>query len=104
MLEILKAISYDSDIIIMDEPTSAITNKEVRTLFGKIKELKERGACIIYISHKMEEILAISDEVTIMRDGQWISTNYAKDLTTEQIKTLLQAITNNIVMIQIKDN
>ena len=72
MLEILKAISYDSDIIIMDEPTSAITNKEVRTLFGKIKELKERGACIIYISHKMEEIFEIADEITVFRDGKVI--------------------------------
>lgn len=69
MLEILKAISYNSEIIIMDEPTSAITNKEVEVLFSKINELKARGACIIYISHKMDEIFRIADEITIFRDG-----------------------------------
>jgi inositol transport system ATP-binding protein len=69
MLEILKAISYNSDIIIMDEPTSAITNKEVEVLFSKINEIKERGACIIYISHKMDEIFRIADEITVFRDG-----------------------------------
>jgi inositol transport system ATP-binding protein len=69
MLEILKAISYNSDIIIMDEPTSAITNKEVEVLFKKINELRARGKCIIYISHKMDEIFRIADEITIFRDG-----------------------------------
>lgn len=69
MLEILKAISYNSDIIIMDEPTSAITQKEVAVLFKKINELKERGTCIIYISHKMDEIFRIADEITVFRDG-----------------------------------
>lgn len=65
MIEILKAVSYDAKIIIMDEPTSAITNKEVEILFKKIAELKERGASIIYISHKMDEIFRIADEITI---------------------------------------
>lgn len=69
MLEILKAISWNSDIIIMDEPTSAITQKEVEVLFKKINELKSRGACIIYISHKMDEIFKIADEITVFRDG-----------------------------------
>ncbi len=69
MLEILKAISYNSDIIIMDEPTSAITNKEVEVLFEKINELRARGTCIIYISHKMDEIFRIADEITVFRDG-----------------------------------
>lgn len=69
MLEILKAISYNSDIIIMDEPTSAITQKEVEVLFQKINELKKRGTSIIYISHKMEEIFRIADEITVFRDG-----------------------------------
>ena len=63
----------------MDEPTSAITNKEVRTLFGKIKELKERGACIIYISHKMEEIFEIADEITVFRDGKVIDSRPVED-------------------------
>jgi inositol transport system ATP-binding protein len=69
MLEILKAISYNSDIVIMDEPTSAITNKEVEVLFKKINEMKQRGTCIIYISHKMDEIFRIADEITVFRDG-----------------------------------
>jgi inositol transport system ATP-binding protein len=69
MLEILKAISYNSDIIIMDEPTSAITQKEVEVLFKKINELKARGTSIIYISHKMDEIFRIADEITVFRDG-----------------------------------
>lgn len=69
MLEILKAISYNSDIIIMDEPTSAISQKEVEVLFKKINELKERGTSIIYISHKMDEIFRIADEITVFRDG-----------------------------------
>lgn len=69
MLEILKAISHNSEIIIMDEPTSAITQNEVDILFSKINELKTRGTSIIYISHKMDEIFKIADEITVFRDG-----------------------------------
>lgn len=69
MLEILKAISYNAEIIIMDEPTSAITQKEVAVLFKKINQLRERGTAIIYISHKMDEIFEIADEITVFRDG-----------------------------------
>jgi len=69
ILEIMKAVSYSSEIIIMDEPTSAITLKEVDALFRKINELKSRGVAIIYISHKMEEIFRIADEITVFRDG-----------------------------------
>jgi inositol transport system ATP-binding protein len=69
MLEIVKAVSYNSDIIIMDEPTSAITINEAEILFRKINELKKRGKSIIYISHKMDEIFKISDEITVLRDG-----------------------------------
>jgi len=73
MLEIIKAISYQSDIIIMDEPTSAITQKEVEILFKKIEELKAQGVCIVYISHKMDEIFKIADEITVIRDGAVVS-------------------------------
>ena len=73
MLEIIKAISYKSDIIIMDEPTSAITQKEVDKLFKKIAELKAQGVCIVYISHKMDEIFKIADEITVIRDGAVVS-------------------------------
>ena len=73
MLEIIKAISYQSDIIIMDEPTSAITQKEVEKLFAKIEELKAQGVSIVYISHKMDEIFKIADEITVIRDGEVVS-------------------------------
>lgn len=89
MLEIAKAVSYNSKVLVMDEPTSSLTEKEVAHLFRIMNKLRDRGCGIIYISHKMEEILAISDEVTIMRDGQWISTNYAKDLTTDKIINMM---------------
>jgi len=89
MLEIAKAVSYDSKIIVMDEPTSSLTEKEVSHLFKIINKLRDRGCGIIYISHKMEEILEIADEVTVMRDGKWISTDNSKDLTTDIIINMM---------------
>lgn len=89
MLEIAKAVSYDSKIIVMDEPTSSLTEKEVNHLFKIINKLKSRGCGIIYISHKMEEILEIADEVTVMRDGKWISTDNSQDLTTDIIINMM---------------
>lgn len=85
MVEIAKAVSYDSKIIVMDEPTSSLTEKEVEHLFRIIEKLRKKNVGIIYISHKMEEILKISDEVTIMRDGQWVATKPANELTTDLI-------------------
>lgn len=85
MVEIAKAVSYDSKVIVMDEPTSSLTENEVDHLFRIINRLKESGVCIIYISHKMEEILKISDEVTIMRDGKWVATRPKEELTSEKI-------------------
>lgn len=84
-MEIAKAVSYNAKVIIMDEPTSSLTETEVRHLFKTIRELKSKGVAIIYISHKMEEILQISDEVTIMRDGRKIGTWDASELTTDLI-------------------
>lgn len=89
MVEIAKAVSYNSKIIVMDEPTSSLTEKEVDHLFRIINKLRDRGCGIIYISHKMEEIKAISDDITIMRDGKWIATEPVKDLTTEQIINMM---------------
>ncbi|PFN99386.1 galactose/methyl galactoside ABC transporter ATP-binding protein MglA [Bacillus sp. AFS076308] len=89
MVEIAKAVSYHSKIIVMDEPTSSLTETEVNHLFRIIKRLQSENVAIIYISHKMEEILKISDEVTIMRDGQYIATRSAKDLTTDEIIKLM---------------
>lgn len=85
MIEIAKAVSYNAKIVVMDEPTSSLTEKEVEHLFRIINKLKSQGVGIIYISHKMEEILKISDEVTIMRDGKWVATQPAAELTTDLI-------------------
>ncbi len=84
-IEIAKAVSHQSKVIVMDEPTSSLTENEVEQLFKIIHELKSRGVAIIYISHKMEEILRISDDVTIMRDGKLIGTWPASELTTDLI-------------------
>lgn len=96
MLEILKAISYDSDVIIMDEPTSAITNREVEVLFSKIAELKAKGVSVIYISHKMEEIFRIVDEITVLRDGSVVETRASGDLDIDTVISLMvgRTITN----------
>lgn len=89
MIEIAKAVSYKSKVIVMDEPTSSLTEKEVDHLFKIIRKLKESGVGIIYISHKMEEIKMISDEITILRDGKWISTNNVSKISTEQIISMM---------------
>lgn len=89
MVEIAKAVSYNSKIIVLDEPTSSLTEQEVEHLFKIINMLRDRGCGIIYISHKMAEILRIADDVTIMRDGTYIATRPAKELTTEEIIKLM---------------
>ena len=89
MVEIAKAVSYDAKIIVFDEPTSSLTEVEVEHLFRIINMLRDKGCGIIYISHKMEEILRISDDVTIMRDGQWVATRPAKELTMDEIIRLM---------------
>lgn len=89
MVEIAKAVSYNAKIIVFDEPTSSLTEQEVEHLFRIINMLRDRGCGIIYISHKMAEILRISDEVTIMRDGTYITTKPAEELTTDQIIKLM---------------
>ncbi|MDL2324246.1 sugar ABC transporter ATP-binding protein [Ruminococcaceae bacterium OttesenSCG-928-A16] len=85
LVEIAKAVSYNSKVIIMDEPTSSLTETEVEHLFAIINRLRSEGRSIIYISHKMEEILKISDEVSIMRDGKNVGTWPAAELTTDLI-------------------
>ncbi len=89
MLEIMKAISCKADIIVMDEPTSAITQKEVNILFQKIEQLKARGVSIIYISHKMEEVFKIADDITILRDGTVVESRPAKDFDMDTIISLM---------------
>ncbi|MBA9025673.1 sugar ABC transporter ATP-binding protein [Peribacillus huizhouensis] len=85
MVEIVKAVSYDSKVIIMDEPTSSLADKEVEQLFSIINRLKKEGKGIIYISHKMDEIFQIADDITIFRDGEYISTNLAKTLDHDSL-------------------
>lgn len=85
MIEIAKAVSYDAKVIAMDEPTSSLTENEVEHLFSIIDKLKQNDVSVIYISHKMEEILRISDEVTIMRDGKWVATRPRDELDTDSI-------------------
>lgn len=80
MVEIAKAVSNDAKVIIMDEPTSAISDKEVSTLFKIIRDLKSKGVAIIYISHKMDEIFEICDTITVLRDGKYIATKSASEL------------------------
>ena len=89
MVEIAKAVSYNSKVIVFDEPTSSLTEEEVEHLFKIINMLRDRGVGIIYISHKMAEIKRISDYITVMRDGQWIATEKAKDLEMNDIIRLM---------------
>jgi len=89
MVEIAKAVSYDAKILVLDEPTSSLNEEEVGHLFKIIRKLKEKKCGIIYISHKMEEILEICDEVTVMRDGRWVNTASAQDITTDKIIKLM---------------
>jgi len=84
-VEIAKAVSANCRVLILDEPTSSLTQHEVDALFKIVEDLKSKGVAIVYISHKMDEILRISDEVTIMRDGQYIGTWNANELTTDMI-------------------
>ncbi|GAE27981.1 inositol transport system ATP-binding protein [Halalkalibacter wakoensis JCM 9140] len=85
MVEIAKAISFDSKLVIMDEPTSAITEKEVAQLFKMIRSLKEKGVGIIYITHKMSELYEIADDISVFRDGQYIGTDRAADMEKDRL-------------------
>ena len=89
MIEIAKAFSYDAKIVIMDEPTSSLTEKEVNHLFTIIRKLKDRGCGIVYISHKMEEIFQLCDEITILRDGQWITSQPLEGLDMDKIISMM---------------
>lgn len=89
MVEIAKAISNNAKVIIMDEPTSAISDKEVTTLFSIIRDLKNKGVAIIYISHKMDEIYEIADTITVLRDGQYIGTQNVTDLDRKALIAMM---------------
>lgn len=85
MVEIAKAVSFNSDVLIMDEPTSAITEKEVAHLFEIIRDLRSRGIGIVYITHKMSELFEIADEFSVFRDGQYVGTHLSTDVTRDDI-------------------
>jgi ribose transport system ATP-binding protein len=85
MTEIAKALSQDTKILIMDEPTSSLTKKETETLFAFMKKLKRKGYSIIYISHRMDEIFEICDRITILRDGKYVTTENCKETTLERV-------------------
>ena len=85
MLEIIKAVSNNAEIIIMDEPTSSITEREVQSLFNKIETLKAQGVSIVYISHKMEEVFKIADDITVFRDGAVVSSDRAADVDLDTV-------------------
>ena len=85
MVEIAKAVSYDSDVLIMDEPTSALTETEVDHLFEIIRDLRAQGKGIVYITHKMNELFEIADEFSVFRDGKYVGTHAARDVTRDDI-------------------
>ncbi len=85
MCEIAKAISYNSKIIVLDEPTSSLTEPEVKKLFSMMRQLKEQGISLIYISHKMDEIFEICDEVSVLRDGRLVTTKKTKDTNMNEL-------------------
>jgi len=89
MVEIAKALSFNAKILIMDEPTAALTETEIEELFHIIKQLREKGVGIVHISHRLEELKQISDRVTVMRDGKYINTLQTKDTTIDQIISLM---------------
>lgn len=89
IVEIAKAVSYNADIIIMDEPTSAITENEVNKLFRIILELTSRGVAVIYITHKMDEVFQIADQVTVLRDGKYIDSKPIGELTPQELVNML---------------
>lgn len=85
MCEIAKAISYNSKIIVLDEPTSSLTEPEVRKLFSMMRKLRDKGISLIYISHKMDEIFEICDEVSVLRDGKLVTTKKTKDTNMNEL-------------------
>lgn len=89
MVEIAKALSYNSDVLIMDEPTAALTDSEIEELFRIIRQLREKGVGIVYISHRMDELKQISDCVTVMRDGCYIDTVRMQDVTIDKIISMM---------------
>lgn len=102
MVEIAKAISFDARILIMDEPTSSLTEKETTLLFSIIRNLQTHGVSIIYISHKIEEVFEICDEVTVIRDGKWIDTLSIKEATVNKLIELMVGRSIDMIYPEVK--
>ena len=85
MVEIAKAIAFNARVIVMDEPTSSLTEDEVQRLFTIIRQLKAQGKGIVFISHKLSEIAEIGDRITILKDGGYVGTYDVQDLTTDDM-------------------
>ena len=89
LVEIVKAVSFDANIIIFDEPTASLSEEENKTLFKIINDLRDKGVGMVYISHRMGEIKEISDRVTVMRDGEYVGTKNTKDVTVDEIISMM---------------
>ncbi|MFW5844517.1 MAG: sugar ABC transporter ATP-binding protein, partial [Spirochaetota bacterium] len=89
LVEIAKAVSYQASLVIMDEPSSALTEQEVHHLFDIIEDLKQRGVAVVYITHKMDEVFAITDEVSVFRDGEFVGREDSSKLTREKLITMM---------------
>jgi len=89
MVEICKALMVDAKVLIMDEPTAALTQSETKVLFEVIKSLREKGVSIVYISHRMEEIFELCDRITVLRDGTYVDTRYIKDINMDDIVQMM---------------
>jgi rhamnose transport system ATP-binding protein len=85
LVEIAKALSFDARVLVMDEPTAALSGVEVERLFSVARSLRDAGAAVLFISHRFDEIFALCDRVTVMRDGRWISTDPAAELSVDQL-------------------
>ncbi|SDO19693.1 sugar ABC transporter ATP-binding protein [Geodermatophilus sp. DSM 45219] len=89
MVEIAKALSFDARVLVMDEPTAALSGVEVERLFTVARALRDGGAAVLFISHRFEEVFDLCDRITVMRDGQWVATEDAADLTVDQVVRLM---------------
>jgi rhamnose transport system ATP-binding protein len=85
LVEIAKALSFEARVLIMDEPTAALSGVEVDRLFAVVRSLRDAGAAVLFISHRFDEVFALCQRITVMRDGQWVSSDRVEDVTVEQI-------------------
>ena len=88
-VEIAKALSFHARVVVFDEPTASLSEKESQTLFKLIKDLKAKGVCIVYISHRMEEVFELSDRITVFRNGKYIDTVNTKDVQEKDIISMM---------------